>query len=373
MKVNSQLERAQQENLSSLPSAATAGRFAWNTTDGKSYVDDASNWRALLRNDGKAVIGNNGTAASNTRLHRGAAAVLQIVIGSDVTAEGTLSTALAQISARAENYIAAGLPTFGNAGRVAYVTDTGFLNYDTGAAWNVLVDASTAQTISNKTLTTPVLAGFSGTIATDSAAGSDQTLSLPVSIVELTGALTSIAGITAPSTARLIIVTNLTGSDVVVKNDQIATAADRIVTGTGINITMANTSNIWLYYDTVNSRWRIVGGSGSGGGAMFMTGTRGSPNNIVAGTGVAYVSINGARQTWFVATASGEVTVSATPQITAGSVVGYELFLIGTSDDNYPTFHDGNGLALKGDWSGLLNSVLKLIWDGTNWVETGRI
>lgn len=109
------------------------------------------------------------------------------------------------------------------------------------------------------------------------------------------------------------------------------------------------------------------------GGAMVVTGTRASPNNIVAGTGVAYVSGTNARQTWFVATASGEVTVTATPQITAGSVVGYELWLIGTSNSNYPTFHDGNGLALRGDWSGLLNSILQLFWDGTNWVEVGRI
>lgn len=159
MKVNSQLERAQLENLSSLPAAATVGRIAQNTTDGKTYLDNGASWVAFIKNDGQAIIGTSGTAANNTRFHRGANGLLQVVLGSDATAEGTLSTSLSQISAKQENYVAASLPAFGNSGRLAYVTDTGFLNLDNGSAWKVLVDTTGTQTLTGKTLTAPVMSG----------------------------------------------------------------------------------------------------------------------------------------------------------------------------------------------------------------------
>ena len=152
MKVNSQLERAQLENLTSLPAAATAGRVAWDTVAGKTFLDDGTDWRAFLRNDQKAIIGNNGTAASNIRFHRGAAGVLQFVSGADATAEGTLSTALNQISARVENYATGSLPANANAGRIVWDTTTGTLKLDSGAAWKEYVDTNTTQTLTGKTM-----------------------------------------------------------------------------------------------------------------------------------------------------------------------------------------------------------------------------
>lgn len=247
MKVSGQLERAQFENLAAAPTVGIAGRFYWDTVLSRSYLDDGSLWRPLLRNDQKFIFGNSGTAADNIRFQRGAAGVLQLVSGADTTAEGSLSTALNQLSARHENYTDAGKPSAGNAGRVIWITDTKTFLGDTGAAW-----------------------------------------------VQV------------------------------------------------------------------------------GGGALVATGTTGSPNNIVAGTGVVYVETAGPRQMWFVATASGEVTVTANPQISAGTTIGKELWLVGTSDDNYPTFSDGTGLRLKGSWSGLNGSILKLVWDGAAWLENGR-
>lgn len=135
MKVSSQLERAQFENLAAAPTVGVTGRFYWDTVLGRSYLDDGTLWRALLRNDQKMILGNSGTAADNIRLHRGAVGVLQLLSGADVTAEGTLSTALNQLSSRVENYTFAGKPAFGNAGRMAWITDRTSLFVDTGAAW----------------------------------------------------------------------------------------------------------------------------------------------------------------------------------------------------------------------------------------------
>lgn len=150
MKVYGNLERASIEALSSDPSQGVLGRIWWNTTSGLTKTDDGTNIRALLRNDAKAVIGNNGTANSNIRLHRGAAGVLQFVTGGDATAEGTLSTSLNQISFRAENYATAGLPAAASAGRLIWNTDLSTFQADTGAAIKDLVIKDLAQVITNK-------------------------------------------------------------------------------------------------------------------------------------------------------------------------------------------------------------------------------
>lgn len=152
MNVFGQLKKATLEILGSSPSGNVTGRIWWRSDTGKAQADSGTQKRDFILNDDKAIIGTSGTAASNIRFHRGAAGVLQQVLGSDVTAEGTLSTALAQSSSRAENYTNAGKPAFGNAGRLAYLTDLFALGLDIGTAWKYLVDTDTAQTLTNKTI-----------------------------------------------------------------------------------------------------------------------------------------------------------------------------------------------------------------------------
>lgn len=135
MKVFGQLEAATFEILASDPGTSVQGRFWFNSVSGMFKTDDGTDQRALLRNDAQAIIGNSGTAVDNIRLHRGGAGVIQLVLGSDVTAEGSLSSALNQLSARIENYTDAGKPAFGNAGRLVWITDQSKLLVDTGAAY----------------------------------------------------------------------------------------------------------------------------------------------------------------------------------------------------------------------------------------------
>jgi|GEM_PF-4496211 len=134
-KIFGELQSATFENLSSDPSGSVAGRFWRNSTSGFFKTDDGSNKRSFLRNDQQIIIGNNGTANSNVRFNRAAAGVLQAVLGGDVTAEGSLSTAVAQFSSRHENYTDAGKPAAGNAGRLIWVTDQSTLKIDTGSTW----------------------------------------------------------------------------------------------------------------------------------------------------------------------------------------------------------------------------------------------
>lgn len=135
MYVYGQLQKVSYEILTVDPAAGTTARFWFNSTSTKVMMDDGTNNRAMLRNDQFCVFGNNVTAASNVRFNRGAAGLLQLVTGADVTAEGAMSTAVAQISARQENYLFANLPAFGNPGRLAFATDVNTLFVDNGAAW----------------------------------------------------------------------------------------------------------------------------------------------------------------------------------------------------------------------------------------------
>jgi hypothetical protein len=137
-----QLVNAQLERLAATPSSAAtqASRVIWDTTEGRAKIDNGSAYRAFLLNDDKLVIGTSGTANTNIRLHRGATSVLQLVRGGDTTNEGTLSTDLAQLSAKVENYTTAGRPSAANAGRLYWDTTLSQLFSDTGAAWHQLLN-----------------------------------------------------------------------------------------------------------------------------------------------------------------------------------------------------------------------------------------
>jgi hypothetical protein len=105
--------------------------------------------------------------------------------------------------------------------------------------------------------------------------------------------------------------------------------------------------------------------------APVVTGTRASPSNIVAATGVAFTgtTINNA---WFIQGSGGAVTVTANPQIAVGNYLGQTLLLINRSATNTVTFSNGTGLSLNGAAVMGLDDALSLFWDGTNWLETAR-
>lgn len=105
-----------------------------------------------------------------------------------------------------------------------------------------------------------------------------------------------------------------------------------------------------------------------------VTGSRASPQAIVAGTGVAYVATGGMDQTWFVQGSGGPVTISANPAIAAGTVVGQRLKLIGRSDTNTVTIGGGVALGVSQNGDMVLGDDCSIIyeWDGTYWQEESR-
>jgi hypothetical protein len=110
----------------------------------------------------------------------------------------------------------------------------------------------------------------------------------------------------------------------------------------------------------------------AGGGALVATGTFAAPSAIVAGTGVAYVEGQNARQIWFVEGSGGAVDISANPQIAAATTLGRELILYGCSDTNTVLLEDATGLVLNGPMTLYAHSMISFLWNGSNWSEMWR-
>lgn len=295
------------------------------------------------------------------------------------------------------------------------------------------------------------------TSGTDNTSGSNAALPSPAySIIELINpALISIETIVAPPSALKFILINNTGADIVVKNESGATAANRIKTGKGADLTFKNESMFVMAYHGNSQRWYIAGGAGgedvqiikevpSGlvngvndtftfsdlaidGSSVWVfvdgvyrlsginftlgvtqssiqftsdipvtgqvvevhyfkklgsvvapvqdpalqpSGSIATPNIITAGGGVSTTADQ--RQYQFVVSSGGAVTVTVNPQIQAGSIIGQELILEGTSDTDYPILNDGSGVALNGALQLKNEKKAYLVWNGLKWSEISR-
>lgn len=151
-RIYGQLEWAQLHNLADDGSTYyTAKGMVWfNTAENRAKFGDGTRPVALLANDQKAVFGTHATASTNVRFNRAGTALLQLVTGDDTTDEGSISTAVAQFSARQQNYVLASRPSAASAGRLLWISDQNRFDVDTGSTFKTLVDTDSSQTLSNK-------------------------------------------------------------------------------------------------------------------------------------------------------------------------------------------------------------------------------
>lgn len=101
-----------------------------------------------------------------------------------------------------------------------------------------------------------------------------------------------------------------------------------------------------------------------------VVGTVGSPTAISAAGGIT--PLGAIREIIFVESDGGAVTVTADPPIAAGTFVGQELTIIGTSDTDTIQIDDAAGLNLNGTVIIEDGQVLNLLWIGSVWLETFR-
>ncbi len=98
-----------------------------------------------------------------------------------------------------------------------------------------------------------------------------------------------LTGLTGGADGRIITLMNASGSTLTIQNDSGGTAANRIITGSGLNSIMPANGSIQLAYDSASSRWRIIGSSGGDSIQLQSTtpGTAQTGNFNVSGTGIA--------------------------------------------------------------------------------------
>lgn len=158
-----------------------------------------------------------------------------------------------------------------NTYRVIYASDVKQVQISDGTNWIAFINGSTNQTLAgNITFSGEQI--FTGlhrlSVTTDSSStGAITALNNTTPVIEFTAAVTSISGVANSASGATVMLVNRTGGTVaVLDEDTGATAANRIRTGTGAQISLANNASILLTY-VGDSRWHVIGGSGSGSGS----------------------------------------------------------------------------------------------------------
>jgi hypothetical protein len=264
---------------------------------------------------------------------------------------------------------------------------------------DTLLGRATTDTLTNKSLSgasntftaipTSAIAGsaLSGTNSGDVTLGTanglslaGQDLSLQAASTTLTGALTS----TDWNTFNGKLGTSLTSANIFVGNGSnvatgVAVTGDVTISNAGVTAIGATKVTAAMLNSGAATNGQVATANGSGGvtyvtpssTAPATSGTDASPTTVTAGAGVVFSGSNYSN-IYFI-TAASAITVSATPQITAGTLVGQKLILISKSATNTITLNDSNGLSLNGAWVGGLDSVLELVWNGNaKWIEVAR-
>lgn len=140
---------------------------------------------------------------------------------------------------------------------VGILSDAGILTGLTG-----LTSSGTVTSSGTLAAAGSITESFSTDAATT---GSNANVASPATpAVRLTNAsLASIDTILSPVAGRVITLVNHSGNTVTVNNDTGATAANRILTGTKAAIQLADEASLILKYDSTDSRWLVIGGTGS--------------------------------------------------------------------------------------------------------------
>jgi hypothetical protein len=151
--------------------------------------------------------------------------------------------------------------------RVIWITDTKRVKVSDGTNWLEMPTLSGDQTFAG-TNTFSTSATVTGKLqlsltANPGTLGANYTQALTTPVTEFTGTITSLSGISSPASGAIAVIVNRTGSAFsVLDEDSGATAANRIRTGTGAFITLANNASLILAYSG-DSRWHVIGGTGT--------------------------------------------------------------------------------------------------------------
>jgi hypothetical protein len=107
-----------------------------------------------------------------------------------------------------------------------------------------------------------------GVTVDSSSTGANATIAPTTPVIVLTNAsLTSIDMISSPVAGKNVTIINQTGTNLTVNYKTGGTAANQIETGTKANLVLKDEAALELKYDSNDSKWVVVGGTGSSGSA----------------------------------------------------------------------------------------------------------
>lgn len=156
--------------------------------------------------------------------------------------------------------------------------------------------------------------------------------------------------------------TSITAGNLIVGNG--TSAANLIAPGTSGNVLTSNGST-WTSVTPSVTTPSLNGGSAA-------------PQSVTAAGGISLTSISYTNFVWVIGS-PGAVTVTATPSITACTLDGQQLFVIGTDNTKTVTLQDAgtltsSGLRLNGQWVGAKYSQLHMSCNQatSEWFEVSR-
>jgi hypothetical protein len=257
-----------------LPQPVDSGIWAWDVTGTSIEFIDPTTLLGVLGGFSDPMVSRGDIiyrdASNNTvRLGRGTASQVLTSDGTDIGWQ-TPPVAVASLAA-------VGTSPNANAGTVT----AGVLNLEPADATHPGVVTELAQTFGgNKTFNDALIANLAfyakNSAVDNTTTGANASIPLPASTgIRLTNSsLSSVTNLVASTDGRILVLINDTTGTIVIRENTGGAAGNRFITGTGADLTLADGAALLLWYDTVNSKWRIIGGAG-GGGAVDPTTTLG--------------------------------------------------------------------------------------------------
>jgi len=176
-------------------------------------------------------------------------------------------------------------------------------------------------------------------------------------IQRITSGAADLQMVASPVAGKFYVLVNETGTDFLIKNDTGGTAANRIYTGTGVDLTLKNQAAISLLYNSGLSRWIVAGGSGGGGLATEL-----QSSAFTATAGKHYLVDN-----------SASAFTGTLPAGSAGTVIRFSDNSRVWASRNF-TIAPASGETIDGlaadetlvcDVSG---AFVQVMWNGTKWI-----
>lgn len=247
------------------------------TSSIQAQIDNKANDSSVVHNTGNENVAGIKTFTDDAQFDQ------DVVIDGNLTVNGTTTTVnSATLDVTDQNI------TVNNGGNDASAEGAGLTVDRTGTSGSLVYEdaltskwkagalgsesemivASGAQTMTgNKTFTGKVNANGEINLAETidaTSTGANATIPTTSPSVRLTlNTLTSISNVDDTFAGKLVVLTNDTTNTIVINNDSGGTAAKRIITGTGANLSLENNKTLILSYDSNISRWSIVGGTGT--------------------------------------------------------------------------------------------------------------